>query len=111
MAVGEWKDRKRPVSRRFPGPQDASAALRVAFEGGPYAEAAHIVPLGRPHDGPDTDDNILCLCPNHYVQFDKGGFTINNDLTLNELDGRLTVHRDHTVNLDHIQHHRMRFAR
>jgi putative restriction endonuclease len=37
---------------------------------GPYAEAAHIRPLGAPHDGPDTPDNILCLCPNHHVLFD-----------------------------------------
>ncbi len=85
--------------------------MQLMCEGGPYAEAAHIVPLGRPHDGPDTVDNILCLCPNHHVQFDKGGFTINDDLTLNEIDGRLTIHPDHTVNLDHVQHHRMRFAR
>ncbi len=84
--------------------------------------AKHLPPVAAPRSGArggggqgarrgGTADNILCLCPNHHVQFDKGGFTINNDLTLNELDGRLTVHRDHTVNLDHIQHHRMRFAR
>lgn len=25
-----------------------------------YAEAAHIRPLGRPHNGPDTKDNLIC---------------------------------------------------
>ena len=29
---------------------------------GPYAEAAHIRSLGKPHHGPDTLDNLLCLC-------------------------------------------------
>jgi hypothetical protein len=36
-------------------------------------EAAHIRPLGAPHNGPDTLDNTLCLCPNHHVLFDHGG--------------------------------------
>ena len=35
----------------------------VRLEGlaGPYADAAHIRPLGAPRRGPDTPDNILCL--------------------------------------------------
>ncbi|WP_211352812.1 YDG/SRA domain-containing protein [Altererythrobacter ishigakiensis] len=41
--------------------------------GGSYAEGAHIRPLGKPHNGPDTEDNLLCLCPNHHVLFDAGG--------------------------------------
>jgi hypothetical protein len=36
-------------------------------------EAAHIRPLGAPHNGPDTWDNTLCLCPNHHVPFDHSG--------------------------------------
>jgi putative restriction endonuclease len=46
---------------------------------GPYAEAAHIRPLGAPHNGPDSPDNILCLCPNHHVLFDHGGVGIGED--------------------------------
>ena len=49
---------------------------------GPYAEAAHIRPLGRPHNGPDTAENILCLCPNHHVLFEHGGLTVGEDLSL-----------------------------
>lgn len=49
---------------------------RIETSEGPYAEAAHIRPLGRPHDGPDVAENILCLCPNHHVMFDHGGFSI-----------------------------------
>src|SRR5438046_2064827 len=47
---------------------------------GPYAEGAHIRPLGRPHDGPDTIDNVLCLCANHHVLFDGLALHVAADL-------------------------------
>ena len=37
-----------------------------------YSEAAHIKPLGMPHNGPDKASNMLVLCPNHHIQFDRG---------------------------------------
>jgi hypothetical protein len=37
-----------------------------------YAEAAHIRGLGLPHNGPDKAGNLLVLCPNHHLQFDRG---------------------------------------
>jgi putative restriction endonuclease len=37
-----------------------------------YAEAAHIKPIGLPHSGPDKTGNLLVLCPNHHLQFDRG---------------------------------------
>lgn len=37
-----------------------------------YSEAAHIKPLGKPHNGPDKMANLLVLCPNHHLQFDRG---------------------------------------
>jgi 5-methylcytosine-specific restriction protein A len=37
-----------------------------------YAEAHHIKPLGRPHEGPDTKSNMLVLCPNHHADLDHG---------------------------------------
>lgn len=37
-----------------------------------YSEAAHIKPLGKPHNGPDKISNMLVLCPNHHLQFDLG---------------------------------------
>ena len=71
-----------------------------------YAEAAHIRALGRPHDGPDTPDNMLCLCPNHHVLFDLGAFTIANDWTLTGLVGSLKLVDGHAVSLTHIAYHR-----
>lgn len=47
-----------------------------------YSEGAHVRPLGMPHFGSDTIDNILCLCPNHHTELDLGGIVIFDDLTL-----------------------------
>lgn len=44
---------------------------------GPYAEAAHIRPLGRPHQGRDDLSNLLCLCPNDHVLLDFGAITVS----------------------------------
>jgi putative restriction endonuclease len=43
----------------------------VETRAGVYAEAAHIRPVGSPHDGPDALENLLCLCPNCHVRFDR----------------------------------------
>jgi hypothetical protein len=37
-----------------------------------YAEAHHLQPLGSPHDGPDIEGNVICLCPNCHVELDYG---------------------------------------
>jgi hypothetical protein len=44
----------------------------VLPEGSRYSEAHHIRPLGKPHDGPDAMDNIVCVCPNHHAELDYG---------------------------------------
>lgn len=79
---------------------------RLECPAGPYAEAAHIRPLGTPHDGPDTADNILCLCPNHHVLFDNGAVSVAENLSLIGDSGSLTVHRDHRINEQHLAYHR-----
>lgn len=83
---------------------------RLECPPGPYAEAAHIRPLGAPHDGPDTVDNILCLCPNHHVLFDNGAISIDENFSLIGESGRLTVHRRHEISEDHLAYHRKHFA-
>ena len=69
--------------------------IRLESLASPYAEAAHIRPLGAPHNGPDTSDNILCLCPNHHVLFDHGSVEIGEDLSLIGVEERLYVHPQH----------------
>jgi putative restriction endonuclease len=80
----------------------------VRLEGlaGPYAESAHIRPLGAPHNGPDTTDNILSLCPNHHVLFDHGGVAISEDLSLIGVEGRLTVHPQHRLSTEYLRYRR-----
>ncbi|CAM4144940.1 YDG/SRA domain-containing protein [Vibrio neonatus] len=80
--------------------------LAIETSAGLYAEAAHIKPLGEPHNGPDSEHNILCLCPNHHVMFDNGGFTIADDFTLIGLPGELTQVKVHKVDIRFIKYHR-----
>jgi predicted restriction endonuclease len=42
-----------------------------------YCEAHHIRPLGIPHHGADTSDNILIVCPNHHKMLDYGAMIID----------------------------------
>ena len=44
-----------------------------------YAEAHHLKPLGRPHDGPDAEENIVVLCPDHHADFDYGMVAVDHD--------------------------------
>lgn len=83
---------------------------RIVTNAGCYAEAAHIKPLGEPHNGPDSLDNILCLCPNHHVMFDYGGFTIGDDFKLVGLEGELYVKAEHRLNREFIKYHREHFT-
>jgi putative restriction endonuclease len=80
--------------------------LRLETPAGPYAEAAHIRPLGQPHNGPDTADNILCLCPNHHLLFDTGALTIADDLTVIETGKPLRQVPGHNIHLEHVRYHR-----
>ena len=85
--------------------------VRLEGSAGPYAEAAHIRPLGTPHNGPDTADNLLCLCPNHHVLFDYGGFAISDDWSLLGIEGSLQLDKAHMINLDHVHYHRAHYYR
>ena len=82
---------------------------RLETAAGPYAESAHIKPLGRPHNGPDVPENTLCLCPNHHVLFDGKAFSINEDLSLAGTEGRLFVHPRHIIEKTWLHYHRSQF--
>ena len=83
--------------------------VAILTNSGPYAEAAHIKPLGAPHNGPDSLDNILCLCPNHHVKFDFGGFAILDDFELIGEAGKLQVDPNHRINKAYLKYHRVHF--
>lgn len=82
---------------------------RIETPAGPYAEAAHIRPLGRPHNGPDTLENVLCLCPTHHAAFDLYAFAVGEDGQLIGVAGVLSIHPDHEIDFEQIAYHRRHF--
>jgi putative restriction endonuclease len=89
--------------------QVCGITLQVAA--GPYAEGAHLRPLGRPHLGPDVPENVLCLCPNDHVRLDNGAIYLLDDFTI--VDARTgrklgVLHREyhHRIDRAYIQYHR-----
>jgi putative restriction endonuclease len=77
---------------------------------GPYAEGAHLRPVGRPHDGPDLAANVLCLCPNDHVRLDKGVITIGKgwmiqDVKSGEELGKLALDPEHGLDFAHAEFH------
>ena len=92
--------------------QFCGARLQVA-EGHFYSEAAHIKGLGEPHNGPDTTSNMLVLCPNHHLQFDRGVLSLHkvgNEYRIlsktseDPLQGE-TITLTHTLEDQYVRHH------
>jgi putative restriction endonuclease len=84
---------------------------RLETPSGWYAEGAHIRPLGRPHDGPDAPGNVLCLCPNDHVLFDRGALLVSDELEVLDASsrnviGRLQIDERHSVDLEQLRYHR-----
>jgi putative restriction endonuclease len=88
--------------------------VRVETAAGPYAEAAHILPLGQGYDGPDIDENILCLCPNDHVRLDHGSLFVLDDHRIidakGNILGKLTVHPQHRLEQIYFKAHRRMFG-
>lgn len=90
--------------------------LQIKTDAGFYAEAAHIKPVGSPHNGPDTLENLLCLCPNHHLMFDKGVFLVNDDFSLSSAveelhKAKLHKVKLHRISIDHLRYHRSMFSK
>ena len=82
-------------------------STRLTTPRGAYAEGAHIKPLGRPHAGPDSPYNLLCLCPNCHVLLDELAIWIDDDLTLGGcITGTLRTHPAHKISKDFLSYHR-----
>jgi putative restriction endonuclease len=79
--------------------------VRIDTPAGPYAECCHIRGLGKPHNGPDVVENVLCLCPNCHVEFDYHVWHISDDLCEVETGRKLTVSDDHKIDLEHVRYH------
>ena len=85
--------------------------LQINTEAGFYAEAAHIKPVGAPHNGPDLLENLLCLCPNHHLMFDKGVFCLDDRFNLIGIDGKLHLNPKHDISKEFLSYHRSMFGR
>ena len=84
----------------------------LAGSAGPYAEAAHIRPLGEPHRGPDVIENILCLCPNHHVLFDLGAISVDDNHRIIGMDATsLRTVAQHPIGIEHVRYHREKYCR
>ncbi len=88
--------------------------IRLMTLGGPYAEGAHIRPLGTPHRGEDEISNLLCLCPNDHVRLDYGTILITSDFTIIDRStevplGRLHVDPAHNIDIRNLEYHRDMF--
>ena len=75
------------------------------------SEGAHVKPLGKPHLGSDSLDNILSLCPNHHTQLDLGGMVILDNLSVAPTAtlkpfGQLKFASNHSLALDNASYHR-----
>lgn len=84
--------------------------VRISLVTGAYSEGAHIVPLGGGSAGPDTDSNVLCLCPNHHVMLDHGALYFTDDWAVVNREGstiaQLTRHPDHHLDPAFAKRHR-----
>ena len=82
-----------------------------------YAEGNHLRPLGRPHNGPDIEQNVLIVCPNHHADLDYGTLEIDPEtLVINHgyddtISGR--THRmaeKHSLEREYIRYHNEKIA-
>jgi HNH endonuclease len=65
-------------------------------DGKNYAEAHHIKPLGGSDPGPDSKDNIICVCPNCHAQCDMGAIALDAVKLSTEF---------HRINPTYVAHH------
>lgn len=56
--------------------QRCNKALKLA-DGQGYAEVHHLRPLGKAHDGPDVEGNVLVVCPNCHALLDFGAIDLD----------------------------------
>jgi len=82
----------------------------LATPTGGVAIAAHIKGIGKPHEGPDVLENLLCLCPNHHDQFDRFGFYINPEnkeiMGLDGLKGKvISTSKQHKIDSVFLEYH------
>ena len=90
--------------------------LKTPTEGIGISEAAHIKAIGRPHNGPDTKANMICLCPNHHAQFDRYSFYIEPEtleiVGLDEFKGQsIIINKKHKVKVEFFEYQKQQYLK
>lgn len=77
-----------------------------------FSHVHHLMPLGKPHDGPDVPENLVVVCPNHHEDFEHGMLTVDpQSLEIqhsyeNDVDGRtLETREDHEPGAQYLAYH------
>lgn len=61
-----------------------------------YAEAHHVKPLGKPHNGPDVGENILCVCPNCHALLDYRSVKLDSS-KLKDIDAQYIAYHNNKI--------------
>jgi pimeloyl-CoA synthetase len=81
-----------------------------------YAESHHMQQLGHPHNGVDDWNNMIVVCPNHHIMFDKGaiaihpetlelyGFNKNRVVRISNIKTMFKT-ENHTIRKEYLQYH------
>jgi|TARA_B110000879_G_scaffold75519_1_gene105311 putative restriction endonuclease len=83
---------------------------------GAIAIGAHIKGLGKPHNGPDVIENMICLCPNHHEQFDDYGYYIDPETYeikgLKDFEGKkITINKKHNIDKEFFEYHSLQYKK
>lgn len=89
--------------------------LRILTPAGPHAVAVYVQARAKPHQGPSSIDNLLCLCPNDAVRFKTGAIFVDDAWTIHDALrgdslGQLRLDKRHAISTDYLRYHRERFA-
>ncbi len=88
--------------------------IRLETKAGPYSEAAHIVPLGEPHCGPDVPETCSACALTIMSSSTSARSVVGANLDILDMlstttVGMLRVHPAHEVDAEALAHHLLRF--
>jgi hypothetical protein len=106
--------RSRRVKELYGGQCQLCGLRLLGPDGKPHSQGAHVRPLGRPHNGPDVEPNILCVCPNCHVRLDVGAVVVDEDGAIivraamfgTPMLPKLKTKGSHRVHPDYLRYHR-----
>lgn len=104
----------RRVKKLYDGECQLCGRRLLGPDGEVHSQGAHIRPLGKPHNGPDVEQNILCVCPNCHVRLDIGAVVVDKDWSIivraamlgEGLLPKLKTKGWHRVHPEYIRYHR-----